>query len=200
MPLPQTIFGLVTVIAVIAAYGSGAWGIYGHFAIKDKVEPAMKLTSALSLVGLLWFLFERWRHGALTASPAPARDGVSLAILAGFMMLFWWTVSVTRARRLTLAFSKDQPEFIYTTGPYRWVAHPFYLSYLLFWVAVAIAADTWSFWLIPATMFVIYWRAIKIEEAKFAASPVSSAYAAYRAHTGGPLVAFWSRPKSSGGS
>jgi protein-S-isoprenylcysteine O-methyltransferase Ste14 len=33
-------------------------------------------------------------------------------------------------------------------------------------------------------MAAIYWRAIRIEEAKFSASPVSSEYRAYKARTG----------------
>ena len=200
MPTFQTFLGLITVVGVVTAYISGVWGIYGHFTRKDKVEPAMKFTSALSLAGLLWFLFERWRNGALVRSLVPADDIVALAMLAVFMLLFWWTVAVTRERRLTLAFSKDQPKFIYTTGPYKWVAHPFYMSYLIFWVAVAIATYTWIFWLIPAAMFILYQRAIKLEEAKFAASPVSSEYAAYRARRGLHLVTLRSDPKSSSGS
>lgn len=200
VPTYQTFLGLITVVGVITAYVSGVWGIYGHFTIKDKVESAMKFTSALSLAGLIWFLFERWQHEALIRSSVPASDIIALALLAVFMLLFWWTVAVTRSRRLTLAFSKDQPKFIYTTGPYKWVAHPFYMSYLIFWVAVAIAADTWIFCLIPAAMFILYRRAIKLEEAKFAASPVSSEYATYRARRLPHLFTFRSDPKSSSGS
>jgi protein-S-isoprenylcysteine O-methyltransferase Ste14 len=197
MGTSHTLLGLVTVLGVIAAYISGVWGIYGHFLVRDKIEPAMKLTSALSLAGLIWFLVERWRHGALTGSVAPALDGVAVVLLAGFMLLFWWTVSATRGRRLTLAFSNDQPEFIYTTGPYALLRHPFYTSYIIFWIAVAFGSGTWLFGVLPLAMCILYWRAIQLEEAKFAASSLSLAYANYKRHTDGVLARFTSRQKSS---
>ncbi len=197
MGTSYNLLGSITVLGVIAAYISGAWGIYGHFLVKDKIEPEMKFTSALSLVGLLWFLFERWQHGALIRSVAPVLDSITVALLAVFMWLFWWTVSATRGQRLTLAFSKDQPEFIYTTGPYGFLRHPFYTSYIIFWVAVAIGSGTWLFALLPLVMCILYWRAIKFEEAKFAASSLSSEYASYRRHTGRRLSGLLSRQQSS---
>ena len=197
MSSPHTMLGAITVIGVIAAYISGVWGIYRHFLVKDRVEPAMKLTSALSLAALSWFLFERWHHGALLSSVAPGNDSAALVLLAGFMLLFWWTVAVTRDQRLTLAFSRDQPQFICTTGPYRWLRHPFYTSYIVFWVAVAIGAGVWGFWLVPIAMLMIYWRAIRLEEAKFAASPLSSQYENYKPYTVKVLAAFRPRSKTS---
>ncbi len=197
MASPQHLLGLMTVTGVVAAYISGVWGIYGHFLVKGRVEPEMKLTSALSLVGLLWFLLERWQHGALATSITPTLDRVAVAMLAGFMVLFWWTVFTTRRRRLTLAFSKDQPEFIYTTGPYRWIRHPFYTAYIIFWLAVAVGAGTWLFALLPASMCFLYWRAMRLEEAKFAESPLSAEYADYRFRTRRHLTALRSHKMSS---
>jgi protein-S-isoprenylcysteine O-methyltransferase Ste14 len=180
----DTIVGMVTVGAVIASYASGVWGIYGHFVTDQRVEPAMKLTSLLSLVGLVWFLALRGREHALTNTAGLAHDGAALAFLAASMALFWWAIGVTRRRRLTLAFSKDQPSFVHSDGPYAWVRHPFYTSYILFWTALAIASASLSFWLMPAIMTWLYLRAIRLEEAKFASSPVAYAYDAYRQRTG----------------
>ncbi len=176
--------GAVTVLAVILSYATGVWGIYGHFVTKDRVEPGMKLTSLLSLIGIGWFLADRWQKHALAGTVGPATDAAALSVLLIFTALFWWAVRTTRQRRLTLAFSKDQPAFIHTSGPYSWIRHPFYSSYLLFWIGTAIAAADVLFWVIPLTMAAIYWRAIRIEEAKFSASPVSSEYRAYKARTG----------------
>jgi protein-S-isoprenylcysteine O-methyltransferase Ste14 len=176
--------GTITVGAVIAAYGSGVWGIYGHFLTANKPEPEMKFTSLLSLLGLLWFLFERWQRHALIGTVGVGTDLAALALLALFMVLFWWAIATTRRRRLTLAFSKDQPAFVHMAGPYAWIRHPFYSSYILFWIATAIASASMLFWLMPIVMTGLYWRAIRIEEAKFASSPVSLEYDAYRKRTG----------------
>jgi protein-S-isoprenylcysteine O-methyltransferase Ste14 len=176
--------GLITVLAVVACYGAGVWGLYGHFVTQDRIEPGMKLTSLLSLVGMVWFLAARWRRDALMGSIGTGRDTAALCLLAVFAALFWWAVATTRRRRLTLAFSKDQPAFIHTAGPYAWIRHPFYTSYLIFWSAAAIASGSLAFWLIPLVMSAIYWRAIRIEETKFALSPMSTDYLAYKTRTG----------------
>ena len=182
--LLQSALDTVTVGAVIASYGSGVWGIYGHFLTKNKPEPAMKLTSLLSLGGLLWFLFDRWQRQAPGSTVGIVSDMVVLDLLAASMGLFWWAISTTRQQRLTLAFSKDQPAFIHATGPYAWVRHPFYTSYILFWIATAVGAAAWSFWLMPIAMTAVYWRAIRLEEAKFATSPISMDYENYKRRTG----------------
>ena len=180
----ETWLGIATVSAVIASYAAGVWGLYGHFIKQDRIEPGMKFTSLLSLVGIVWFLAVRWHAHALAGTIGPARDATALCLLAVFALLFTWAVAATRRRRLTLAFSKDQPAFIHMAGPYAWIRHPFYTSYLLFWCAAAIASASWAFWLVPLTMAAIYWRAISIEEAKFAASPVSLEYQSYKMRTG----------------
>jgi protein-S-isoprenylcysteine O-methyltransferase Ste14 len=180
----EAILGVVTVSAVIISYFSGVWGIYGHFLTVGKIEPGMKLVSLLSIFGMIWFLATRWAAGTLSQSADPGRDLVALALLAIFTILFWWAIRTTRQKRLSLAFSKDEPEFIHTTGPYAWIRHPFYTAYIIFWIATAVAAATLWFWVMPIIMTVLYLRAISIEERKFSASPVSSAYRAYKARTG----------------
>ena len=180
----DTALGIITVLAVILSYATGVWGIYGHFLTKDRVEPGMKLTSLLSLIGIGWFLVERWQKHALTGTIGRTSDEAALGVLAIFTALFWWAVKTTRQRRLTLAFSKDQPAFIHMSGPYSWIRHPFYSSYLLFWIGTALATATWLFWIVPFAMAIIYWRAIRIEEAKFSSSSMSSEYMAYKSRTG----------------
>ncbi len=69
-------------------------------------------------------------------------------------------------------------------GPYRFVRHPFYCSYLLAWAAGFVA--TAQTWLLPtvAVMLVIYVRAAKLEEEKFTRSPLAGTYERYRSRTG----------------
>jgi protein-S-isoprenylcysteine O-methyltransferase Ste14 len=174
----------MTICAIIAAYVSGGWGIYGHFLTEGKVPPGMKLVSLLSLTGLVWLSWDRWQHHALWTSVNPSADAAVLVLLGVSMGLFWWAVATTRCRRLTLAFSKDQPSFIHTGGPYAWVRHPFYTSYILFWIAAAVASGSWPYWIMPAAFITLYWRAIRIEEGKFTASAMSSEYQSYKMRTG----------------
>ena len=69
-------------------------------------------------------------------------------------------------------------------GPYRFVRHPFYCSYLLTWAAGVVASA--QFWLLPtvAIMLIIYTRAAKLEEEKFTRSPLAETYKSYRTRTG----------------
>ncbi|MNC97641.1 hypothetical protein D3C83_153610 [compost metagenome] len=62
--------------------------------------------------------------------------------------------------------------------------HPFYASYLLYWLAGAVAIR--EAWLVPAfaVIVVLYVLAARTEERKFARSAVCDAYDAYRRKTG----------------
>jgi protein-S-isoprenylcysteine O-methyltransferase Ste14 len=69
-------------------------------------------------------------------------------------------------------------------GPHAVIRHPFYLSYLLCWIAGVLATGQWLLLATVALMAWIYHRAALKEEAKFAASPMAEAYARYAATTG----------------
>jgi protein-S-isoprenylcysteine O-methyltransferase Ste14 len=62
-------------------------------------------------------------------------------------------------------------------GPYRFVRHPFYCSYLLTWA---------EFRLLPTVtiMLIIYTRAAKLEEEKFTRSSLAETYKSCRTRTG----------------
>jgi protein-S-isoprenylcysteine O-methyltransferase Ste14 len=79
-------------------------------------------------------------------------------------------------------------------GPYAWVRHPFYTSYLLTWLAGV--AATGHLWLLSTVlvMVTIYWRAALLEEKKFFQTALSSLYVAYKSRTGlfaPSLVGLW---------
>src|SRR5205807_8586540 len=94
-----------------------------------------------------------------------------------------WAIRTGSPRALSAAFSPDTPQHLFDGGPYRFIRHPFYCSYLLTWTA-GIVATAWL-WLLPslAVMLVIYLRAAVVEEEKFARSPLAGAYERYRSHT-----------------
>jgi protein-S-isoprenylcysteine O-methyltransferase Ste14 len=122
---------------------------------------------------------------AIAVRPVPAsRAAAAVAALAGAAALFRWAARANRARPLGLAFAASVPEHVQTRGPYAFVRHPFYASYLLAfaggWVASA------SPWVAPAFALGLwtYWRAARREERAFLASPVADAYRTYALCTG----------------
>lgn len=106
------------------------------------------------------------------------------ALYGASAALYLWAARTTWTRRLSLAFSADRPAHLVTSGPYRWVRHPFYSAYLLYWCAGVIAAR--EPWLIPTVILMaaaFTWAATR-EEAKFAASVLGPDYARYRRQAG----------------
>ena len=72
---------------------------------------------------------------------------------------------------------------MYWSGPYAYVRHPFYLSYIIFWIGTAMDADAWQS--IPATGLTgWYGRIAYEEERRFRTTKMRLPYAAYCRKTG----------------
>lgn len=114
---------------------------------------------------------------------------IGLAVECFGLWLFWMAIRASREARLKMAFDVANPHGLVMTGPYRYLRHPFYTSYLVFWIGWAIA--TWSAWsLIPLlAITVIYVIAALGEERKFSRTEMAEAYEEYRRQTG----FFWPR-------
>jgi protein-S-isoprenylcysteine O-methyltransferase Ste14 len=168
---------LLTALSIFVI-GSHAVVGKGHF--KSKEMPAgANLVSAAVLTTLAVFLILLW-----TGEAPLLAQLVALALEALSLWLFFRTIAASRDGALHFAFDTENPVSLVTSGPYRYVRHPFYTSYLIFWTGLAIG--TWSLWAIPVLvlMVVLYTVAARGEEAKFARTQMSDEYASYRARTG----------------
>jgi protein-S-isoprenylcysteine O-methyltransferase Ste14 len=161
-----------------ACFAAFSWGVKAHFRSTGAMPKGMKLISSLSLGGFLWF---GWR---LATGPSGETWEVSMILFAAALALFAWTVRSTRQTPPTLAFDSDEPSFLLHQGPYQYVRHPFYLSYLLFWTGTALASPGLSPWLAPTVMLLVYWHAASREELKFARSNLANSYEIYRIKAG----------------
>src|SRR5690349_18696746 len=131
---------IVTVVSlsVIVQY---SWSLKAHFNSPKMptgtvVISVVVLTTAAIFVALLW----------IESQPALATL-VGLVLEGLALWLFWAAIKASRAARLKMAFDVQNPHGLVTTGPYRYLRHPFYTSYLIFWVGWVIA--TWSPWSLP---------------------------------------------------
>jgi protein-S-isoprenylcysteine O-methyltransferase Ste14 len=148
------------------------------------VQPA-GLTTGMQVTKWFGLIFSVLHLSLLLFHPLPAEDGrLAAALYLASLGLFWWAIHTNRAKPLSAVFSPDPPLHLVKRGPYRWIRHPFYTSYLLTWSAGVVA--TGRVWLICSLviMTIIYWRAARQEEAKFLRSALASVYAAYRSRTG----------------
>jgi protein-S-isoprenylcysteine O-methyltransferase Ste14 len=175
----KAIVSAVSVI-VVAQY---IWAVRAHFSSKTMPRgtvliSVVVLSTTLFFLALLWLGTQSWIVQIL-----------GLVIELAGLALFWAAIRASRAARLRLAFDEENPDSIVTEGPYRYLRHPFYTSYLIFWIGWAIAI--WSVWtLVPlAALITIYAVAAKGEERKFSNTPMAEAYAAYKQQAG----FFWPR-------
>ncbi|HEV7276896.1 MAG TPA: isoprenylcysteine carboxylmethyltransferase family protein [Devosiaceae bacterium] len=162
-------------IAVIAQY---TWSMRGHFSSKSMPRGAVVI-SVVVLLSTALLLVLQWT----LAQPAWAVL-LGIALELGSLVLFWAAIRASRQARLRLAFDEENPDTLVTEGPYRYLRHPFYTSYLIFWTGWAIAV--WSVWaLVPLlAIAIVYVIAAKGEERKFERTTLADQYRAYKRRTG----------------
>ncbi len=166
--------------AALVTFGGFVWAVRRFFARYGPPAPGMRAIAAGGTAAMIADLVVL----ACSADVGPGWHLAGAALFASAAALFWEAVKANRARPLTLAFSDDEPGHLVEWGPYATVRHPFYSAYMLAWIAGAVAAAQPALLLAFGVMGTLYVRAARREESKFAASPLASAYAAYRARTG----------------
>ncbi len=154
------------------------WSLRYHFDM-PVTPPGVRLISTLVILSatLLTFLVFRYDQPII-----PQLAG--LAMLVFSFIMFWITIRESRNARLLAAFDEKMPHGLLKSGPYAWVRHPFYTSYLIQWFGWAIAC--WNIWgLVPVIgMTATYLAAANDEEKKFAKSDMAAEYAEYKKGTG----------------
>lgn len=167
-------------LTALSIFVIGTHAVIGKNHFKSTEMPAgANLVTAAVLTALAVFLLLVWTGSA----PVPAV--LAALVLEGLALwMFHRTAAASREGGLHFAFDKDHPVSLVTNGPYRFVRHPFYTSYLIFWTGLAIGS--WTIWAIPVllAMAAIYTIAARDEERKFANSPMAAEYAVYRSRTG----------------
>jgi protein-S-isoprenylcysteine O-methyltransferase Ste14 len=169
---------ILLVLSALVVFGGFAWGVRGHF-VSAKLPIGMKLILALSSLGMVGYLLEIGNGGVPDWRRAAA---FSLQALAGG--LFLWACAATRLDRPALAFSRSDPFRLFDAGPFRFVRHPFYMSYLMFWLACALATSSFLVITVTISLIIIYSAAALQEQNAFLSSALRPEYEAYRRTTG----------------
>ncbi len=133
----------------------------------------------LSLAGIaVFFSPSGGRPPRIGAAPS----GLCLHLLA--IVLFGWAVLATRQNRPALAFAGDRPDHLFRSGPYAYIRHPFYTSYLLFWLGCAVATSSLILMILFLALTAIYTVAAVGEERDFSRSAIHEEYEAFRRDDG----------------
>lgn len=183
----QVIAALTSALA-LASFG---WGVTHFFKRPGAPSGSQRATALLGLIFGSVQLVE-----LATGGIVPWRAAAAAAAHVAATWIFWMAVRACRRHRLTAIFEPDAPKRLVQSGPYRYIRHPFYTAYSIYWIAGAAACSTPETVVAPAVMIAIYIRAAAMEEGKFAASPLAGEYREYRQRTG----AFVPRPQARSGN
>jgi len=151
--------------------------MFRHFLPAGRPKPGMLLTGAVVPIfaGLhLWAALTRPLPGALAG----------VILYAAGAALFWGAIAVTRGRHLAACFQNRMPETVVVTGPYRYVRHPFYVSYLLVWTGGFVGSGWWPLAITVIVMGTIYFSAASLEERTMLNSGAREEYGLYMRKTG----------------
>jgi protein-S-isoprenylcysteine O-methyltransferase Ste14 len=170
---------IAIVIAWLSAVLSFSWGVLFYFRRSAQLTPR---AGRVAILGAVCSLVHATAI-ATTAGP-PAARAAGLVLIALATLLFWLAVRACGAMRLTTIFETDVPHRLIGHGPFRYVRHPFYASYTLFWIGGALASGSWLALAAAGLMVVIYVVAARGEERKFAVSALAGEYDAYRRTAG----------------
>jgi protein-S-isoprenylcysteine O-methyltransferase Ste14 len=171
-------FDLAVTLVGLIVFGQHVWALRGHFA-SERMTTGARIISLGALAACFALLLLLWSQ----AQPLGAQI-VGIAVMVASLALFWAAVRASREAKLRFAFDEALPRSLVTIGPYAQIRHPFYTSYLLFWIGWGIAV--WSIWaLIPIlVMAALYTVAARYEENLLGDSDMATAYAEYRQRAG----------------
>ncbi|MET3924885.1 isoprenylcysteine carboxylmethyltransferase family protein [Devosia sp. 2618] len=172
------VLDLLVSLVGLGVFAQHVWALRGHFASSHMTNGARAISggallSCLIMLALVW-----------TRSQPIGAQIAGIAIMLASLTLFWSAVRASAEARLRFAFDEALPQSLVTIGPYRRIRHPFYASYLVFWLGWALS--TWSLWsLLPVIlMAVLYTIAARYEEGLLGRSGMAEAYTAYRQQAG----------------
>jgi protein-S-isoprenylcysteine O-methyltransferase Ste14 len=151
-----------------------------HFRHSGPLAPQMRLLVALSVCVWLGAVAVLYRRGA----PPPAQLAPAVILLCAAALLFAVTRSTTPRKILPAAFAEEAPAGLIQSGPYRFIRHPFYVAYMLYWTGLAFAAPhpaviIGAFGIVASYMFLA-----RREEKRLLQGPLGTGYRDYVQATG----------------
>jgi protein-S-isoprenylcysteine O-methyltransferase Ste14 len=108
----------------------------------------------------------------------------SLAVLACSLALYEWARHVVWSRNFHVAWSGNVPDSVCAEGPYAYIRHPIYASYILAFLAVLIAMPTVVTVIVFAFNVALFTHAALSDERSLKSSPLAIEYSQYKKRAG----------------
>lgn len=151
-----------------------------YFKTNQSPTSSVYLTKSTALISAALQLY----YLKINTQPNMNLQATSEGLFVMSFLLFGLALLSNRKHRLSEIYSTDAPKFLNRTGPYRYLRHPFYVSYLMSYLAGFVATLNPILFAQFAAMVFIYWKAAKFEEGKFSQSNLKTDYLNYTKKTG----------------
>jgi len=142
----------------------------------------LRPVGVVGMLGLIAYMINpSWMAWSSVPLPAWLRwTGVGVGVIAGALLI--WTLR-SLGKNLTDTVVTRREHTLVTSGPYRWVRHPFYGSLALCVLANSLVAANWFLFLSGSLLFVLIIIRTRTEEEKLLAR-FGDSYRAYMDRTG----------------
>jgi protein-S-isoprenylcysteine O-methyltransferase Ste14 len=126
---------------------------------------SIRLLGVVAMLGLLAFMIEpSWMAWASVPLPIWMRwAGVVIGVLAASLLT--WTFRHL-GKNLTDTVVTRQEHSLVTSGPYRWVRHPFYVAFALAVLANSLVTANWFLFVVGGTVLLLLVIRTRKEEEK----------------------------------
>ena len=147
----EQIFRIILILGLVAILPIGAWHRIKSQATGEKLDRrqeglfilfTLRPTAAAGMVGLIVYMTDPSLM-AWSSAPLPIWLrwlGVVLGIIAGLLLTVTFR---TLGKNLTDTVVTREEHVLVTSGPYRWVRHPFYVAFLLAVTANSLVTANW---------------------------------------------------------
>jgi protein-S-isoprenylcysteine O-methyltransferase Ste14 len=166
-------------LAYLVCVGTWFATAQAKFSRDSKTRPMLFLMIGCSLLTTVATLI-------LTVPVAIPQERIAATLVMTTMtvLLIKWAFRSINRKNLGLAFSGVVPSEVVQHGPYRYVRHPLYLAYSIFWASCAVISASLLVAACAAAVIITYILAARSEERDLMGSNLGSVYDAYRKRTG----------------
>jgi protein-S-isoprenylcysteine O-methyltransferase Ste14 len=173
--IPQLLLAVVMALAFVRFL----YAAMRTFVLPDTWDGASQLSQLSFISGTVVALSSA---RAVTVVPGNAIAAGTLMLVA--VALYEWARSTIRGRRFHIIYSDRVPEALCTDGPYRYIRHPLYTSYITAFVAVFILRPTPLATVVLVLNLVFFTYGSVRDERAIESSAFAADYAAYKARVG----------------
>lgn len=176
-------------LALICCYVLFWWGTVSIF----------KNTDAVGAKRIFWFRILSWFtcYYSLYDIYKNANSLILLAVVFALVfliisqILFLTTAVYVRNKKFSKIFNQTAPKQYFSSGPFRFIRHPFYSSYIFCYLSLILIRPVSILTMFVVVILVYYFQAAKSEEQNFLKSDLSEDYSVYQNRTGMFFPRFW---------